>query len=92
MNEASTGTIGETKHAVLSRELSEFLIELSIAVHRYAMYPPGHPSLRPAVENAVGRLGEIFMDRRTVSIGVANRQLVIEGVATDPRQIGRAHV
>ena len=75
----------EKKHAALSRELSEFLIELSIAVHRYAMYPPGHPSLGPAVENVVGRLAEIFEKRRAVSIGVAHRQLVIEGVATDPR-------
>ena len=75
----------EKKHAALSRELSEFLIELSIAVHRYAMYPPGHPSLGPAVENVVGRLAEIFENRRAVSIGVAHRQLVIEGVATDPR-------
>jgi hypothetical protein len=31
------------------------------------------------------RLAEIFTSRRTVSIGVAHQQLVIEGVATDPR-------
>ena len=27
----------------LSRELSEFLIELSIGLHKNAIYPPGHP-------------------------------------------------
>ncbi len=75
----------EKKRAALSRDLSEFLIELSIAVHRYAMYPAGHPSLQPAVENVVGRLSEIFESRRAVSIGVVHHQLVIEGVATDPR-------
>jgi hypothetical protein len=74
-----------SKRAALSRELSEFLIELSIGVHRYAMYPQGHPSLAPVVENIVGRLGELFVDRHTLSIGVAQRQLLIEGVATDEK-------
>ncbi|MEJ2538573.1 MAG: hypothetical protein P8188_01100 [Gemmatimonadota bacterium] len=69
----------------LSRGLSEFLIELSIGVNRYAMYPPGHPSLAPAVEGIVQRLGQLFSDRRTLSIGVARRQLVIEGVATEEK-------
>ncbi|MFC1575890.1 hypothetical protein ACFL5A_04535 [Gemmatimonadota bacterium] len=71
--------------AELSRELSEFLLEFSIGVHRYAMYPPDHPSLAPAAENIIGRLGEIFMERRSLSIGVAQAQLVIEGVATDSK-------
>ncbi len=65
--------------------MSEFLAELSIGVHRHAMYPPSHPSLVPVVENILGRLDEIFEGRRTLSIGVAQRQLVIEGVATDQR-------
>lgn len=85
-----TGPVTETQtaapeRAALSRELSEFLMELSIGVHRYAMYPPGHPSLAPVVENIVGRLSEIFEDRRTLSIGVAQTQLVIEGIATDQK-------
>lgn len=69
----------------LSRELSEFLVELSIGVHRYAMYPPGHPSLAPVVENIIGRLAEIFRERETLAVGVAQSQLVVEGVATDQR-------
>ena len=69
----------------LSKELSEFLVELSIGVHRFAMYPPGHPSLEPVLENIVGRLAELFIERRTLSVGVAQRQLVIEGVATEQR-------
>jgi hypothetical protein len=73
------------KRAALSKELSEFLVELSIGVHRFAMYPPAHPSLSPVVENIVGRLAELFEDRRSLSIGVAQRQLVIEGIATDRR-------
>lgn len=80
-----TTTATAPKRVALSRELSEFLVELSIGVHRYAMYPAEHPSLKPVVENIVGRLAEIFEERRTLSIGVAQRQLVIEGIATDQR-------
>jgi len=76
-------TTPSTERAELSRELGEFLVEFSIGVHRYAMYPLGHPSLAPVVENIVGRLAELFRERRTLMIGVAQRQLVIEGVATD---------
>lgn len=71
--------------ATLSRELGEFLIELSIGVHRYAMYPPAHPSLAPVVDRILGRLASVFVERRTLSIGVAERQLVLDGVATDPK-------
>lgn len=74
------------KRATLSRELSELLVELSIGVHRYAMYPPNHPSLGPVVDNVIGRLAEVFESgRESLSIGVAKTQLVIEGVATDPK-------
>src|SRR6266581_310505 len=71
--------------AALSRELSEFLIELSIALHRHAMYPEGHPSLEPASAGVIRRADLLFVDRPTISLGVARNQLVIEGVATDPK-------
>ena len=74
-----------TRQAVLSRELSELLVELSIGVHRFVMYPPGHPSLAPVVDSIIGRLAILFERRETLSIGVAERQLVIEGVATDQK-------
>jgi len=73
------------KHASFSTEFSEFLIELSIGVHRYAMYPSGHPSHDPVLENIVGRLAELFIDRTSISIGVAAKQLIIEGMATDQK-------
>src|SRR5207247_7296786 len=71
--------------AALSRELGEFLIELSIALHRHAMYPEGHPSLAPAAAGVVRRAAELLQDRPTLSLGVARNQLIIEGVATDPK-------
>src|SRR5258708_7212798 len=76
---------GSGGRATLSRELSEFLIELSIALHRHAMYPEGHPSLEPAASGVIRRADLLFVDRPTISLGVARNQLVIEGVATDPK-------
>ena len=69
----------------LSRDLADFLIEFSIALHKYAIYPPGHPLLSTAVRGLLTRIGVLLKDERgTLSIGVARRQLIIEGVATDP--------
>src|SRR5437773_2264255 len=77
------GPSGE--RATLSRDLADFLIELSIALHKHAMYPEGHPSLAPAAAGLTRRAVLLLQDRATVSLGVARNQLVIEGVATDPK-------
>lgn len=73
------------KPAALPRELADLLIELSIALHKHAMYPEGHPSLAPAADGVIRRLGAAMQDRASLSLGVARNQLVIEGVATDPK-------
>jgi hypothetical protein len=69
--------------ATLSRELAEFLMDLAIAMHKHAIYPPGHPLLDQAVDSVHAGLTGLLFDRPALSIGVARRQLVIEGVATD---------
>ncbi|HEU4570503.1 MAG TPA: hypothetical protein VFS07_08025 [Gemmatimonadales bacterium] len=69
---------------VLSRELSAFLVEFSIALHKNQIYPPGHPHLNTALIGFNDRLHALLTTRPSLSIGVARRQLVIEGVATDP--------
>src|SRR3954462_12745082 len=71
--------------AALSRELADFLIELSIALHKHAMYPEGHPSLAPAAAAIIRRSEHPFEERTTLALGVARQQLVIEGIATDPK-------
>jgi len=71
--------------AALPRELSDFLIELSIALHKHAMYPGGHPTLAPSSNAVARRLETLLAERGTLSLGVAREQLVIEGIATDPR-------
>ncbi len=71
--------------ATLSRELADFLVELSITLNKHAIYPQSHPLLHGAVDGVATRLGTLFVgERESLSIGVARRQLIIEGVATDP--------
>src|SRR4051812_10428310 len=67
----------------LSRELADFLVELSIALHKHAIYPPTHPLLVTSVNAVAQRLDGLLVDRPAISIGIARKQLVIEGVATD---------
>src|ERR1041385_5783678 len=43
------GTPSTTGTQVLSRDLSTFLVEFSIALHKNQMYPPGHPHLNTAL-------------------------------------------
>ena len=73
------------ERAALSRELADFLIELSIALHKHAMYPEGHPSLAPAAAGVARRAEDLLETRLTLALGVARQQLVIEGVATDSK-------
>ncbi len=74
-------TVGES--AALSRELSDFLIEFSIGLHKNAIYPPGHPLRESAAELIARRLDTLLVERPTLSLGVARHQLIIEGVATE---------
>src|SRR5258705_1106989 len=73
------------ERTALSRELADFLIELSIALHKHAMYPEGHPSIAPAAAGVTRRAEQFREQRPPLSLGVARQQLVIEGVATDPK-------
>lgn len=82
---APAGRTGPEKRAALPRELSDFLIEFSIALHKHAMYPGGHPTLAPAAEGVARRLEGLLAQRGKLSLGVARDQLIIEGVATDPK-------
>ena len=75
-----------SKRVALSRPFSDLLVELSIALHKFMMYPPEHPSLAPAAAAVARRAERIMEDRATIAFGVARHQLIIEGVATDPAQ------
>ena len=68
------------------RDFTEFLIELSVALHRHAMYPEGHPSLGPAAEAVTRHAERLMGERALIAFGVARHQLIIEGMATDGQQ------
>lgn len=80
---ARPSTIGES--ATLSRDLADFLIELSIGLHKNAIYPPGHPLLEHTSSEIKRRLDILMKEREALSLGVARHQLIIEGVATDEK-------
>ncbi len=82
MTHAHAPASASGESAALSRDLADFLIELSIALHKNAIYPSGHPLLGGAVDALVLRLVRLLQDRDTLSLGVARQQLVIEGVVT----------
>lgn len=77
---------GRPTRPPLAREFIRFLLELSVGVHRHAIYPPGHPSLEPAADTVTTILGELLAERPVLRIGVARNELLAEGGASDPRQ------
>jgi hypothetical protein len=68
--------------ADLPRPVAEFLGAFAMALHRFAMYPPGHPSLAPVAERMVLQLGGILGERAALTMGVTATQLLVEGAAT----------
>ena len=53
-------------------------------MQKHAIYPGGHPLLDAAMDTVMRKLAVLIADRPSLSIGIARRQLIIEGVATDP--------
>jgi hypothetical protein len=78
-----TDAVPPVSRASPPRDFTEFLIELSVALHKHAMYPEGHPSLGPAVEAVTRHVERLRGDRDVIAFGVARHQLIIEGMATD---------
>lgn len=66
------------------RDLSAFLVQLSIALHKSAAYPPRHPLVVAAADVAMKTLGELLDRRPALALGVARNQLIVGGDATDP--------
>ena len=69
--------------SALPQDHADLLIELAVAVHKNAIYPGTHPLLVAAVDNLARRMTSFLDQTSTLSIGVARRQLIIEGIATD---------
>lgn len=68
----------------MDRDLSAFLVQLAIAIHKSATYPPGHPLAAAAVGVALKSLTELLRQRPVLALGVTRTQIVIDGEGTDP--------
>lgn len=63
----------------------DVLLEMSIGIHRHAMYPTGHPSLSPVAAELLARLDRAFGADGFLRLGVL-RDRFIEGEShSDPR-------
>jgi hypothetical protein len=71
--------------ATLARDLSDFLVEFSIVLHKRALYPNSHPQLKESAVRFVNRLESLLEHRQELTIGIARHQMIIGGVATDAR-------
>lgn len=79
----STILTGSADGTTLPQDHADLLLELAVAVHKNAIYPGTHPLLVAAVDSLARRLASFLEHTPTLSIGVARRQLIIEGIATD---------
>ncbi|HEU5219526.1 MAG TPA: hypothetical protein VFU23_12780, partial [Gemmatimonadales bacterium] len=70
----------------LSPDLSAFLTQLSVALHKYRAYPAGHPMRSEARSLILGQLATALEERPVLRIGVARRHLLIDDLASDPSQ------
>lgn len=73
-----------TERPALPRDVHKFLTELAVALNNHGIYPGDHPQLQAASESVRVRLRTLLAERPLIAIGVAHRQLVIDGCATDP--------
>jgi hypothetical protein len=71
----------------LSRDMADLMVELSVGLHKYSMYPNGHPLLESAVSGLTRRLTLALSERQMIAIAVARNHLVIDGAPTDPAHI-----
>jgi hypothetical protein len=59
---------------------------LALAAHRFAMYPPEHPSIVPASERVIRELAGLLTERRALTLAVKPRQIAVEGRSTPDNQ------
>jgi hypothetical protein len=67
----------------VDRDLTAFLVQLSIALHKSAAYPPRHPLAVGAVSGALGALAERLREHSPLTLGIARTHILVDGTATD---------
>ena len=67
----------------MDRDLTAFLVQLSIALHKSAAYPPRHPLAVGAVDATLAALAGRLLDRSSLTLGIARTQILVDGEGTD---------
>ncbi len=75
----------EGERVALARDIADLLMEFSLALGHQSAYPQDHPMLRSAAERLSHTVGAVLAGRESLTLGIAKRQFIINGVATDPR-------
>ena len=83
--QSATLVSADGERVALARDLADLLMEFSLALGHQSAYPPGHPMLVAAAERLSHTLGAVLVGRESLTLGIAKRQFIINGVATDPR-------
>lgn len=63
--------------------LVPFLVRFSVALHKHATYPAGHPTLIAADEALLAATDALFATRAELRLGVARRALLLDGAPLD---------
>jgi len=71
--------------AELAPDLNQFLVELSNALNKHAMYPAGHPMLLTASEQLTVLLERLLAQRTPLALGISPTQIIAGGIASDVR-------
>lgn len=74
---------GEEEASLHPRE-EDFLRELGAAASKFSIYPPGHPTLEPAVEELQDRLSAALEEADVIVLEVRRDRLLVDGATTDP--------
>ena len=83
---AARANVGPTGPGpALEPEVTEFLVDFSVGVHRYSMYPPAHPALHEVAETVESKLKAALKRRIQLTLGVARSQVLVDGVASSDR-------
>jgi len=76
----------EARTGPLPPDLSAFLTQLSVALHKYRAYPAGHPMRSDARGAILKQLAAALDTRPMLRIAVARRHLLIDDLGSDPSQ------
>ena len=78
-----TGTDLLATPTPVTPEVSHFLAQMAVALHKLRAYPAGHPMRHAAVHISYAALGDLLHDTPSFRIGVARNQLLVGDTVTD---------